>query len=935
MDICIVQETRLNGHIRLPLERNFTLFNSGLVSGTMYGVGIVIRNSFLSKIESISYISDRLITMKISCFPCPMFIVGCYAPVDDTTSYDHDFWQQFEELVASCPPGWTLMCCGDFNSRLPRSTPSSTSIRAKSIGQYALSRSPPGPNARRLEEILLTNSLTALNTRFAKKKHHRITFRSKTGRFYSQIDYILVRVKDRSLCSDCRAYWGTSYDSDHGLVSATISNYRAANRRNTTLPRPLPRPRFVLSDEKRAKEFAQALDEELRRKEIPSDPSQLWTDLMESVKSAIDKMKTSNVPYKEYISQGTFQLIEECRQARLRNPKGPETRWLTNRMKAALRTDKVAYYDTLSKELELSAKRHDLKSVYELVNRITKRKGGKCAALAPDLFNQFSRQCYRAPPDQRSPPPLLPTDRPPPPSLEEIPDLLAGLKRHKAPGWDLIPADWLKTPSTLVPKWLHALVDTFWQTLQVPNAFRLALVVPLAKKQPTTIASNCRPISLLCHGYKLLERSVIGKLKEHLIPRLRPNQCAFRPAMATTDCLSSLRLITETRREFQRPFVLIFYDIKSAFDQIPVHFIVEALQFHDTPPHLISLVLSLLRDQCSVVTNHGAVSEPYETDSLRQGSLLSPLLFITTLDVVMRRVQERVGTLLHTTENVYSSHFLTDREFADDILGVAGDSQIAQVFTDSLNSELNAVGLKLNISKCAVMKFGDAGDFPIQINGESIVEVEEFVYLGSVFSVSPQLTREVETRKAKAGYMFFRLKRVLLNPSIPTLTRLRIYGATVRAVLLYAAGTWAPRKEDLRSLEVFDKRLIRKIVRGYQSVIQNGETIWINISDKELWKRAASLRPLGQIILNLRWSWFGHVMRRGEDHPVRSVVSSITKDTPETVRKQGGQTLTYPRRLIKDMQEAGKSTPGFLSLCAMVAGMAKSRFCESFAEMFS
>ena len=99
----------------------------------------------------------------------------------------------------------------------------------------------------------------------------------------------------------------------------------------------------------------------------------------------------------------------------------------------------------------------------------------------------------------------------------------------------------------------------------------------------------------------------------------------------------------------------------------------------------------------------------------------------------MRKTHRRVHLTTTTSENVYRCDLLLDRESPDDVLGIAGDCHIGQIFTDAINFELNQFGLKLNIAKCAVMKFGPAGDLPIQVNGESIREVKEFNYLGSVF----------------------------------------------------------------------------------------------------------------------------------------------------------------------------------------------------------
>ena len=67
----------------------------------------------------------------------------------------------------------------------------------------------------------------------------------------------------------------------------------------------------------------------------------------------------------------------------------------------------------------------------------------------------------------------------------------------------------------------------------------MALLKP--GKDPS-VAKSFRPISLLCHTYKLFERLILNRIAEHVDAKLIPEQAGFRPGKS---CTSQLLNLTE------------------------------------------------------------------------------------------------------------------------------------------------------------------------------------------------------------------------------------------------------------------------------------------------------------------------------------------------------------------------------------------------------
>ena len=101
----------------------------------------------------------------------------------------------------------------------------------------------------------------------------------------------------------------------------------------------------------------------------------------------------------------------------------------------------------------------------------------------------------------------------------------------------------------------------------------------------------------------------------------------------------------------------------------------------------------------------------------------------------------------------------------------------------------------------------------IVIEGTKLNNVECFTYLGSTLTSTGSMDREVSNRLAKAGASFGRLwTRVWRERGIKLPTKLAVYRAVVMTSLLYGCETWALYRKQLKTLDQFHLRCLRKIM---------------------------------------------------------------------------------------------------------------------------
>ena len=77
--------------------------------------------------------------------------------------------------------------------------------------------------------------------------------------------------------------------------------------------------------------------------------------------------------------------------------------------------------------------------------------------------------------------------------------------------------------------------------------------------------------------------------------------------------------------------------------------------------------------------------------------------------------------------------------------------------TSRLADEAARVGLKINAKKSKVMQVNAKNDQRIELNGEQVEEVEEFVYLGALMDKEGGTTKDIQHRLSKARQAFYRM----------------------------------------------------------------------------------------------------------------------------------------------------------------------------------
>ena len=389
-------------------------------------------------------------------------------------------------------------------------------------------------------------------------------------------------------------------------------------------------------------------------------------------------------------------------------------------------------------------------------------------------------------------------------TTSDIQKAIKELKSSSAPGLDGFSALLLKECAEELSDPLYTIFRHSLDSGEVPSILKDAIIVPIHKGGLKSQPQNYRPINLISHILKVLEKiirySIVKFLEDNNL--MNPNQHGFRPQRS---CLSQLLEHFDTVLEAiynDKCCDVIYLDFSKAFDVVDHNILMRKLKKLGITGKLGFWINSFLSNRQQTVSVNSTKSDTKPvTSGVPQGSVLGPVLFL----IMISDIDE---DLLHGVASV----------FADD----TKLKHFIESMTDceNLQSDLNRIyewgetnNMKFNHLKFQSIKYGkNVQNYAYQTPAGEPIQLDEHVKdLGVIMSKDLSFTKHIDKVTARCRSLIGWILRTF--DSRTKVLMLTLFKSLILPRLDYCSQLYSPTLiQDWCKLESIQRRFTSHIL---------------------------------------------------------------------------------------------------------------------------
>ena len=340
--------------------------------------------------------------------------------------------------------------------------------------------------------------------------------------------------------------------------------------------------------------------------------------------------------------------------------------------------------------------------------------------------------------------------------------------------------------------------------------------------------------------------------------------------------------------------------------------------------HLIKLIQSLYHEQQAVIRWNNERTDSFKIcKGVRQGCILSPHLFSVYTEKIMRDSNTEDFGINIGGRNI------SNLRYADDTALCADNYQDICTLLNNINEEGKKKNMKLNAKKTKVMHIGRGTYEDIDIDGETLERVLEFVYLGSCKTSDGDCKEDLNRRIARAKSKMIELENIWKDKDLSIPLKIRIMKVLVWTTLSYGAEGWTLKAEERRRIMSTEMWLYQRLLnitwrdkRTHASILEQ-----LNVK-----------RELFGNIVKRKLTFFGHIIRNKNSR----LVPDIVEGKIEGKRGRGRPRICYidnikhwTEKSLSEVIQACHDREGWRELVRKAARTANAHKDESTITMIT
>ena len=338
----------------------------------------------------------------------------------------------------------------------------------------------------------------------------------------------------------------------------------------------------------------------------------------------------------------------------------------------------------------------------------------------------------------------------------------------------------------------------------MPDDWKCARITPIYKgKGPTNECNNYRPISVISHVSKLMEKAILVQMKEYLSSHdfISGSQSAFIKNHSTTTAIH--KFISDVLDGINENEItaVCFIDLQKCFDTINHDLLLAILKMYGLIGMTYNWFSNYLNSRKQCVKNNHVLSSFLDiVMGVPQGSILGPILFLLFINDLPNAIVHSHCNLFADDTIVYSQANemdVTESQLQNDLDNVMKWFHINKLHVNSSKSSCMTLTTKHNVR-----------NLQITMNDTPIAVQSAFKYLGVNISNKLSWDKHISQVCKRLGYSIQILRK--LKGVVPLDDLITVYKTLVQPHIDYCITIWgyAPACQVQRV-----QRLQNKIIR--------------------------------------------------------------------------------------------------------------------------
>ena len=401
-------------------------------------------------------------------------------------------------------------------------------------------------------------------------------------------------------------------------------------------------------------------------------------------------------------------------------------------------------------------------------------------------------------------------------TIQEVKKAIKALKRKKSTGPDDIPNEiFIEANETSIAKYTE-IINKIHKAQTIPKQWQHGEIITIYKGKGTKgKCSSERGITLSSNFGKLYERIINNRAKQLIT--ITEAQAGGIKGKSTSDHIRTLNDLIHIGRENNKRIFITYLDVTKAYDKAWLDAIMYVLH-KEGLKNKTWLTVKKLNEKltASINTKYGPTRNIKIRDSIRQGGVLSVIMYATLMDEISKEIKKHnIGIKLPDSETKIGCLL-----WMDDVALIANEHSHMQKMLDITHEISSRYRIKFGEEKSKTITMPNRKNTQTQENfmlGEMKIEyTDKYKYLGIISNNKNNLKDHIPSITAKAEATYQTILMLAHNSNFDGIqmeTIWKLLDTCIIPILTYGSETWNLSKTETHHTNKILDNLLKRLLK--------------------------------------------------------------------------------------------------------------------------